>query len=289
MIELFLLLLMIIIFCYINIYCAMCLLICLIIKMHDFNLINLEKILLKLRISNCVNVQIDDKLNILSNNKLTFKSKALYLKGKAKSKIEKMFFSSLANCNNKKQIDILIECYYNMVKSSCCELYFAGFCISLFCLIIRIFYNYYIDKSFNIILLFISIIILSYEIVKLLNIYIDNGNSFYRFYIIFYRKLSYLPPLIAYNETLKKNKNKIFRHLLNDINEKRFIKFNFDEEKNEFCYVLYQVCYTNSLYNEKKLNELYHLSLKKSSSFLNIFYKNILNILYMILIGVILI
>lgn len=288
-IEFVLIILMIIFFRFINIYCALCLFICLTIKCNDFNLLRMEKILFKFKISNQININLDDKLNIISDNKLNFKNKALYLKGKAKTQIEKNFYNDLSNCNNKKQIEILIDWYCNKIKINNTEIYYQAFLITSISFIFYLYFNFYISQLFQIILMLCCIVLLAYEISKLINIYSDNAKSFYKFFIIFYRKLSYLPPLIAYNETLKKSKNKIFQKLFDDINNKGISFLNLDKEKQEICFTLYKVCYTNSLYDQKKLHELYKLSLKKDNQGQKLLYKYIFYLLYILLLGAILI
>lgn len=288
-IEFVLIILMIIFFRFINIYCALCLFICLTIKCNDFNLLRMEKILFKLKISNQININLDDKLNIISDNKLNFKNKVLYLKGKAKTQIEKTFYNDLSNCINKRQIEILIDWYCNKMKINSAEIYYQAFLITSISFIIYLYFNFYISQLFQIILMLCCIVLLTYEISKLINIYSDNAKGFYKFFIIFYRKLSYLPPLIAYNETLKKSNNKIFQKLFDDINNKEISFLNLDKEKQEICYTLYKVCYTNSLYNQKKLHELYELSLKKDNQGQMLFYKYIFYLLYILLLGALLI
>ena len=197
---------------------------------------------------------------IYGKNNMEFEDYCLYLSSNVKNKYEKKFLLELKNCSNKLDIDMLVDSYLLIYqkRSKTIEIINLFSCLIYFVFsYILTYFNKYLDIIYiiNIILL----IILLYSN-KTIDFQFKNMSFFNRFYCLFFKRLSYMPPMKSLSLTLEefnKRKNNIFKNLYEDLTNKSFGKYKVSEEKQIVLSSIYKICYSNKYNKEQTLISYY--------------------------------
>ena len=228
--------------------------------------------ILKLSKANQVYKDKEEKLNLVfgPSNDL-FEDRCQILKSKAKSSLERSFYHDLSLCNNKTQIENLIESYLVLLSRN----EFDFLVEILLGNTIFTFMSFYYKNLINVqVFQIINIVCLLVLIIKKLD-HQSISNSLLmstekKFYIKFFIRLSYLSPMVSLKETIDEFElsGSIYNKLFDDINENQIS--NYPKKTSEVTTCLYKIL-ANNKYNHEPLLFTAYLKINEDSFFFSKF------------------
>ena len=212
------------------------------------------KMLVKLKKINQLYISKEEKLaDVFGQHQLSFKDFCLFLSNQKKNKKQQKFFIELSNCENKTQIDHLLDCYLLMEDGSMKLELYKLIITSIFAFIIPIIFPYLSKYQFilNVGINLAIIVIWIEEFILKGKRWFDNRIN--RFFYVFYQRLAYMLPmkslLITIND-FPKNQVKIFKCLKEDVSEGKQRIYSKNKQEEILLTDIYKVCYLNRYTNE---------------------------------------
>lgn len=242
-----------------------------------------------LKMYNCLNLNIDEKIALTYNLDKNNKNNCKILQSHAKSKIERLFFSKLANCENKKQIDHLIYIFQNHYFRNDMEVFTNVIFIEIILFVLTFLFKEKINLSIVYIINLILLVFCLYSEKELNRINTKNNKCSH--FIFFYESLTNLSPCLALKTTIEKFElnSSVYSNIYESIKNNKKIDAlrNFDDH--DLINLIFKFCLKNNIDDYSKLNLYYKKYLEQENYFFYILKKTYLVIVDLLLIYVVVI
>lgn len=212
--------------------------------------------LCKLQIINQISTNMDEKLSICyGKTNLPFDEYCSHLKGKAKTKEEKIFFEQLNLCKTKAQIDHLLLIKMADIFDNT-SFFVNNFMVHIYLLVINLFLPYFTSQiNLNYTFLLVDICLLLGSIIRNNHEVVTSkfNHEFYQFYL----NLSYLRPMEALKSVIDEKHKNVFYYLYDDIKNKRITNKNISNSHQIIISQIYKVCFSNNYKNNQILSSYF--------------------------------